>query len=88
MAVRVSLYPNPIKNDRAQLRISAPDRCMLSLEIRDYSGRNTYLKKEYLYDATHSVFAIDELFNIPNGVYIAAVKTDQYVYNEMLIIAR
>jgi len=36
----------------------------------------------------NTTFAIDDLVSIPNGVYIAAVKTDQYVYNEMLIIAR
>lgn len=88
LSVSVSLFPNPVNDNRAQLRITAPDKCSLSLEIRDYSGRNTYLKKEYQYDATHTTFTIDEMFSIPNGVYIAAVKTDQYVYNEMLIIAR
>ena len=77
-----------MNDNRAQLRITAPEKCSLSLEIRDYSGRNTYLKKIFHYDATHSTFNIEELFSIPNGVYIAAVKTDQYVYNEMLIIAR
>jgi len=87
-SVSVSLFPNPVNANRAQLRITAPDKCNLSLEIRDYSGRNTYLKKEYQYDASHTTFNIDEMYSIPNGVYIAAVKTDQYVYNEMLIIAR
>ena len=88
LSVSVSLFPNPVNDNRAQLRFTAPDKCNVSLEIRDYSGRNTYLKKEYQYDATHTTFYIDEMFSIPNGVYIAAVKTDQYIYNEMLIIAR
>lgn len=88
LTVTVTLFPNPITDEKARLKISGEESGKLYIEIRDYSGRNTYLKKEFIYDSQHTTINLDEIQAIPNGVYIAAVKSDQYVYNEMLIIAR
>ncbi|HEV3222849.1 MAG TPA: T9SS type A sorting domain-containing protein [Puia sp.] len=78
-----SVYPNPVDNYAIlNLYASKPDNGMLRL--MDNSGRQILTKSFTINNGNNSIM-VDQLGNLPKGIYIIQVMVNNNLYNQKII---
>lgn len=79
----ISVHPNPF-TDVVNVYFTSQRRGNVSISLRDNTGRTVYSSNRSVQSGSNTIM-LNNLSQIPKGVYIISVKTDDAVINQKLI---
>jgi hypothetical protein len=81
--LKFSVFPNPT-TDYAVLRFSSDKQSVALMKLMDNSGREIMLKSFTVTNGNNSLM-VDQLGNLPKGIYVIQVLVNNSLYNSKLV---
>ena len=79
----LKIYPNPVKNN--QVTLSFQTKEIAEVRLVNITGKEV-LKQEYFFPQQKAILTLNE---IPNGLYIAQIKTSEgQIISKKVMVAR
>jgi hypothetical protein len=82
----LSFYPNPVRNDMT-IMFGIPKEERVSLKVYDVSGREVKTLVDDRLEAGYHIIRLDGK-NLPSGIYLVRLVTDNYKTTKKLVLMR